>query len=275
MGRVTIEEYLTALDQHPDSTYLWYSKYGDDLELHVHNKGQLTYVEGGVIFLHTEDQSYFIPARHYAWIPAGVKHRFHHRYQSVKVRTIHFDHRPSDDDFFKKMGIYPVNNLLLEMLLFAERWNGDVFPGSKAYDFLNTLKNILPLVSKHPLPIALPTTDNTRLRPVLVYIHENIAEDLTLELLGNHFGFSERTLSRMFKTILNMPFYQYLKLARIIRAMERLIKGDISISEVAYSVGYNSISAFSNTFFSIMGQRPTDFQHLNKTSLNLQKEDKS
>ncbi|MEH6305173.1 AraC family transcriptional regulator [Olivibacter sp. CPCC 100613] len=265
MNSVTISEYLSALDQHPNSTYLWYSHYGDQLELHSHHKGQLTYVEGGVIFLHTEDRSYFLPARHYAWIPAGVKHRFHHRYPSVKVRTIHFDPERTEDDFFKKMGIYPVSNLLLEMLLFSERWHGDLFPGSKAYDFLNTMKNILPLISLHPLPIALPTTDNMRLRPVLVYIHQHIADNLTLDVLGKEFGFSERTLSRLFKTILNMPFFQYLKLTRIIKAMEYLIKEDLSISEIAYRVGYNSISAFSNTFYSIMGQRPTEFQQLNGT----------
>lgn len=264
MERVTIHSYLSALDQHPDSTYLWHSELGDQLELHTHHKGQLTYVEGGVIFLHTEDRSYFLPARHYAWIPPGIKHRFHHRYPSVKVRTIHFDPKITDDAFFSIMGIYPVNNLLLEMLLFAERWYGDVFPGTKAYDFLNTLKNILPLVSQHALPIALPTTDNLRLRAVLVFIHQHIAENLTLKELGARFGFSERTLSRMFKTLLNMPFYQYFKLTRILKSMEQLIKGELSISEIAYEVGYNSISAFSNTFYSIMSQRPSDFQQLNR-----------
>ncbi len=152
------------------------------------------------------------------------------------------------------------------MLLFSERWHGDLFPGSKAYDFLNTMKNILPLISPHALPIALPTTDNMRLRPVLVYIHQHIAEDLTLALLGKRFGFSERTLSRFFKTLLNMPFFQYLKLTRIIKATEYLIKNDLSVSEVAYRVGYNSISAFSNTFHNMMGQRPTDFQQLNSVA---------
>lgn len=270
MIKVSNEELLFAIDEKPDTMYVWHSKFEDRFQDHSHLKGQLTYVEGGVIFLYTKEKSYFLPARHYVWIPAGVEHHLQHRFHAAIVRNIYFDTFTDDENpFYKQIGIYPVNNLLLEMFLFSERWNGNISPGTKEYDFLNTLKNILPVVSQHPLPIALPTTENERLRPVLRYIATNLSQDtMSLESVGKATSFSTRTLSRLFQSALNVSFFQYLKLARMIKAMEKLLESDATISEIAYSVGYNSISSFSNTFFKMVGKRPSEFKELKQSSLS-------
>lgn len=185
------------------------------------------------------------------------------------MRNIYFDTNTDEENpFYEQIGIYPVNNLLLEMFLFSERWNGNIVPQTKEYDFLNTLKNILPVVSEHPLPIALPTTDNQRLRPVLKHIVEGLADDgMSLESVGKATGFSERTLSRLFQSALDTSFFQYLKLARMIKAMEKLLESDATISEIAYQVGYNSISSFSNTFYKMVGKRPSEFKELKQSTL--------
>lgn len=263
------ETYLAAIDEDPVSTYVWHSKLEDHFRHHTHIKGQLTYVEGGIIFLYANDKSYFLPGRHYLWVPAGVEHHLEQRLQSAMVRNIYFStNEVSDDPFYKHIGIYPVNNLLLEMLHFSEHWNGNIYPGSNEYDFLNTLKNILPAISKHPLPIVVPTTNNLRLRPALIYIHEHLFEALSLESVASATGFSERTLSRVFQSALNISFFQYLKLVRVTRAMEKLLETELTISEIAYEVGYNSISSFSNTFYKLTGQRPSDFRELKIARLN-------
>jgi len=269
MLKVSNEDLLFAIDEKPETMYVWHSRFEDRFQDHKHLKGQLTYVEGGIIFLYTREKSYFLPARHYVWIPAGVEHHLQHRYQAAIVRNIYFDTTTDDENpFYKQIGIYPVNNLLLEMFLFSERWNGNILPTSHEYDFLNTLKNILPVVSDNPLPIALPTTENQRLRPVLKHIIENLSDDkLSLETVGKSAGFSERTLSRLFQSAMDISFFQYLKLARMIKAMEKLLETDLTISEIAYEVGYNSISSFSNTFFKMIGKRPSEFKELKQASL--------
>lgn len=268
MNTLSNEALLSAIDAHQESTYVWHSKFEDRFRHHKHIKGQLTYVEGGVIFLYANDKSYFIPARHYLWIPAGVEHHLQHRYRAAIVRNIYFDTAPEENNpFFDHIGIYPVNSLLLEMLKFSEHWNGDIFPGTHEYGFLNTIQNILPTISKHPLPIVVPTTDNERLRPVLWYIHQHLADDLTLEVIAAATGFSERTLSRVFQASLDISFFQYLKLVRITKAMEKLLESDLTISEIAYEVGYDSISSFSNTFFKMTGRRPSTFKELKIASL--------
>jgi AraC-like DNA-binding protein len=268
MLKISNEELLSAIDEKPETMYVWHSRFEDRFQDHKHLKGQLTYVECGVMFLYTKEKSYFLPARHYVWIPAGTEHHLQHRFHSAIVRNIYFNINADEDPFYNQIGIYPVNNLLLEMFLFSERWNGNINLDSKEFDFLNTLKNILPVVSEHALPIALPTTENLRLRPVLKHILENLSNDMmSLESVGKANGFSERTLSRLFQSSVNISFFQYLKLARMIKAMEKLLETDSTISEIAYSVGYNSISSFSNTFYQMVGKRPSEFKELKQSTL--------
>ncbi len=269
MGKIDIDKILRDLDEIPETTYVWHSRFEDRFYNHKHLKGQLTYVERGIIFLYTREKTYFLPARHYLWIPAGVEHHLQLRYHSANVRNIYFSTETDEENpFYRKIGIYPVNNLLLEMLLFSERWFGNIFPGTGQFDFLKTLKNILPVISEHPLPIAVPTTNNERLRPVLGYIHMHMGNDLlSMEKTASDNGFSERTLSRIFQTALNMSFYQYLKLVRMTKAMEKLLGSNQTISEIAYAVGYNSISSFSNTFFKMVGKRPSEFRELKQSYL--------
>lgn len=72
--------------------------------------------------------------------------------------------------------------------------------------------------------------------------------------------YSVRSLTRLFKTHLDLSFLQYLKMLRMVKAMELLMETNKNVSEVAFEVGYSSIAAFSNTFQQLVNIRPSDFQ---------------
>lgn len=59
---------------------------------------------------------------------------------------------------------------------------------------------------------------------------------------------------------MNQTTSDYIRSIRIEKALELLAKGNKSISEVAYAVGYNSLSHFSNVFKQIHGQSPREYQ---------------
>jgi AraC-like DNA-binding protein len=56
-----------------------------------------------------------------------------------------------------------------------------------------------------------------------------------------------------------MSFIQFYTIRRILKAIELLLDRKLSVKEVAQEVGYNSVPTFSNTFFKILGQRPSDY----------------
>lgn len=260
MYNLDTEEYLTRIDVKPESVFVVHEKLERHLPLHVHTKGQLTYVEGGIAYIHIENKTYIIPARHYVWIPKGLEHFLKVRTSATVTRNLYF--YTYDDDkspFYKELGIYPVNNLLFEMLVFTENWNGNIEKDDDAFSFFSAIKNILPQLGIKSFPIALPTTANTRLRPILLYLSQNFAQSITLENLSLRFGMGERTLSRLFQSTMSISFLQYLKLLRVVKAIEMILQNDKSTSEIAYLSGYNSLAAFSKAFYQLTNIRPSDF----------------
>ncbi len=261
-----IFSFLEKVNQYPNSAYIFHTKIEELLLMHNHNKHQLTYVEGGVVYLKTKDNSYFLPARHFVWIPAGMDHFIELKTTISMIRNIYIPSRVlSDNPFYAQMGIYPAPNLILEMILYTENWTGNIFEKEKSkYQYIKTLGNIIPEMSKTPLPVVLPTTTNERLSPILKYIHFHVEQPLLLKNVATQFGFSSRSLSRLFRDTLDISFLQYVKFTRIISSMEKLLQTDMSISEISYASGYNSLASFSNTFYKLVKVRPVEFRKSNR-----------
>ncbi|MFI2742067.1 helix-turn-helix domain-containing protein [Zhouia sp. PK063] len=258
-------KFLNDVDVVPNNIYVHHTKIEERLPIHVHTKHQLSYVEGGVAFLNTPTNSYFLPARHFVWVPAGMQHNVELRSPVVMVRNLYF---PSDlfpkNHKLRKMGIYPVTNLVMEMIMYTEQWKGGFNEKDiEVYEFLLALRNVLMAVSRVPLPVVLPTTKNESLLLVLRYIHENIEAPLKLNDLAKRFGMSSRSLSRLFRQHIDTSFLQYVKLTRVIKSMEMLLETNMSISEIAYACGYSNVAAFSNVFMQMAKRRPADFRKEN------------
>jgi AraC-like DNA-binding protein len=257
---LTTHDYLLQIDKQPKSVYVLHEKSERRFPVHKHVKGQLTYVEGGIAYVHIKDSTYVIPGRHYIWIPKDLEHFLQVRFSMTAIRTLYFyTYDDKHNPFYSRMGIYPVTNLLQEMILYTERWNGHILPNNKDYAFLSAIKNILPQLSKQALPIVLPTTTNERMQPILQYLNMHVDEPLTLSGVGKLFGFSERTLSRLFHANMNISFLQYLKQLRVVKAVGMMLQKDGTLSEIAYKTGYSSLSAFSNAFYQVTNKRPSEF----------------
>ena len=63
---------------------------------------------------------------------------------------------------------------------------------------------------------------------------------------------------------LGMTFGAYLRVARIIKAIELLTDPHASVTEVSLEVGYKSLSSFSRTFQQLTGVTPRDYLRYNE-----------
>lgn len=252
---------LPDIDSAEDAVFVMHERSEKLIPTHSHSKGQLSYVEGGLAYLQIDEKHYVIPASHYFWIPKGLTHILKIGHSGTVLRSLYF--YTYDDDahpFYSEVGIYPINELLMEMIKHSETWDGSVLPSDSRYKFLSVIKDILPEISKKKLPIALPFTENERMLPILDFLNQNISDNHSLESISKRFGFSERSLSRLFQHTLNISFLQYIKMLRIVKAIELMLQTNWSISEIAFFVGYGSLPAFSNTFFQLTNIRPSDFR---------------
>ncbi|TDG36556.1 AraC family transcriptional regulator [Pedobacter changchengzhani] len=253
---------LPEINEQPTSAFVMHEKSERLIPHHSHNKGQLSFVEGGIAYITITDRTYVVPAKHYFWIPAEMPHTLRIGNSATVLRSLYFQ---SADDyknkFYAKLGIYPANELLIQMINHTERWDGKHINAlSDGYLFLAALKEVLPTLGNKALPIVLPITDDKRIKQILSYLEQHIDKRHTLSTISAIFHTSERSLSRLFQSSIQMSFLQYLKTIRMVKAIEMILKSSKSIGEIASILGYSSIASFSDSFLEFTNSRPSDLR---------------
>ena len=80
-----------------------------------------------------------------------------------------------------------MSTLAREMLLFTERWAGDVADQSKdtvlKHHFYETVFHLVAEWCQQPLPLVLPHIDTGLLSEVTAYLIANMGQPLTLEMV--------------------------------------------------------------------------------------------
>ena len=73
-------------------------------------------------------------------------------------------------------------------------------------------------------------------------------------------GVSEAHFARSFKQAFGIPPHRYLLTRRIERAMAMLRDSELSITEIAFDTGWESLGTFGRTFRDITGESPGDIR---------------
>lgn len=113
------------------------------------------------------------------------------------------------------------------------------------------------------------TTDSARaqylrelvlLRRVRDRMDREYAQPLDVESLARGVNLSAGHLSRQFKLAYGESPYSYLMTRRIERAMALLRGGTLSVTEICFSVGCNSLGTFSTRFAELVGMSPSAYR---------------
>ena len=98
------------------------------------------------------------------------------------------------------------------------------------------------------------------LRRVRDRMDREYAEPLDVEALARGVNLSAGHLSREFKRAYGESPYAYLMTRRIERAMALLRRGDLSVTEVCFQVGCQSLGTFSTRFTELVGMSPSTYR---------------
>ncbi|MCW1923368.1 helix-turn-helix domain-containing protein [Luteolibacter arcticus] len=92
------------------------------------------------------------------------------------------------------------------------------------------------------------------------YIHEHLDDPLPLGDVAREAGLSESHFCRLFKEATGLTLTDYVNRCRIERAKNELLKSDRRVSEIAFEVGFQSLSQFNRSFSRITGHSPTTWR---------------
>jgi len=85
-------------------------------------------------------------------------------------------------------------------------------------------------------------------------------EEWPVSRLAQVSGTSEAYFARSFRDAFGVPPHRYLLTRRVERAAALLRDTDLSITEVAFQTGWNSLGTFGRTFRDVTGESPGDLR---------------
>lgn len=100
-----------------------------------------------------------------------------------------------------------------------------------------------------------------RLTAVLDYIQRSYTESISLEQLAELAFMNSSYFCRYFKRIIGISPINYILRYRIEKAKELLVNSSLTITEVAFQVGFSSQSYFNRLFHKFTRMNPKNFRH--------------
>jgi AraC-like DNA-binding protein/ligand-binding sensor protein len=92
------------------------------------------------------------------------------------------------------------------------------------------------------------------------YIRDHFSDELSLGLVAKAVNMSANYFSEKFKQTTGMRFVEHVARSRVEKARNLLQNPKLRISEVAFDVGFQSLSQFNRTFRNLTGQSPRDYR---------------
>ena len=95
---------------------------------------------------------------------------------------------------------------------------------------------------------------------VLSYISENFKENISLKDIANRIGYNYQYISRTFNGMMGMNFKQVLNLHRMQYAYRALKRSDMSVIDIAYDSGFQSVRSFYRVCEEMYGCSPAELR---------------
>ncbi|MGC9944290.1 MAG: helix-turn-helix domain-containing protein [Verrucomicrobiota bacterium] len=92
------------------------------------------------------------------------------------------------------------------------------------------------------------------------FIAEHQTEELSLDQVAKSVHTSKFYFCKLFKKSTGVNFTDYLSRVRTERAKNLLLNPNLRVSEIAYEVGFQSLTHFNRVFKRILGQSPTEYR---------------
>ncbi len=126
-------------------------------------------------------------------------------------------------------------------------------------NMLSTFASHLAIISNQ-LSIQEQEREPESIKKARNYIDQHYSESLSLESAAKVVNTSVRYFCKVFKQATGMTFTDYLSRVRIEKAKSLLLNPNRRISEVAFEVGFESLSQFNRSFKRLMDLSPTEYR---------------
>ncbi|MEZ0537579.1 AraC family transcriptional regulator [Caldicellulosiruptoraceae bacterium PP1] len=277
-----VKEDLFLLNDFPFSLYELYPENSDVPNYHFHDYFEINYIKSGHGLYYIKDKKYFIlpgdifiinsSDPHFAWsagdlnilalvfpssfIWGGNQDLYNNEYlkpfyissqgafnkisydDDIAIKTVEIIKEIENEYYTKEKGYKPmIKALLLQLLSYFIRY----------YRKNNINANI-----------ELHKENYEKIKKALDHMQNNYNHPIHVEQLSKICNLSKSHFCYIFKTTMGLTPLDYLTKLRIQKALELLGNSNLSVTEIAYEVGFNSVTSFNISFKKWTGITPTE-----------------
>jgi AraC-like DNA-binding protein len=227
------------------STY----KPGTLIPRHAHTAHQIVHAISGTMRVKVQDLMWFLPPGRAMWIPSRTDHSIDCVGQ-VEMRTAYLSE--AYPVIATEVVVIAVSPLMREVLV---RLADSDFDDQQLL-LADVLMNEFQQGTLQRL--SLPIPKDPRVEQLVLHWQEYPGDQKTLETWAKRLGFSERNLIRIIRAETGMTFRELRRFSRIMVSLDCLSAGQ-SVTEAAFSVGFETPSAFIHAFRMLLGKTPRKF----------------
>jgi AraC-like DNA-binding protein len=157
--------------------------------------------------------------------------------------------------------VFDLNPLAHALLAECRTWGeGDEPLPAYAETLFAALAAVTWRLADQPSPVVVPAGRSPELRRALELTERRLGGEVRFEEVAAEVGLAPRSLARRFEEETGMTWRAVLRRMRVLAAIEELAAGDTPVTEIAFLVGYTSLSAFNTAFKELTGRTPTEYR---------------
>lgn len=224
--------------------------------VHFHRAYELIIVNEGELAVTIDQQEYILHKNDAAFIFNNQVHGFKTMERS-KITIIIFSPELIGHFFMNYKGYIPENNI------FPISHVPDLSTMDSIYKQKSFLYEICSILVDHTgfIPVE-PSTKTKVLHRILLFVDKNYMDDCTLKTVAEQLKYDYAYLSKLFVSMTNMNFTEYLNHYRISQACYQLKNSQQSVGGIAINCGYTNLRSFNRNFKKITGRSPKSYREL-------------
>jgi AraC-like DNA-binding protein len=213
----------------------------------------------GALRLEADGQSWVLPPARAALIEAGRSIRVGLP-QPVTTASVLFDpgFAPAPP---APLTVFDLSPLARALVSECRQWpEGEEPLTDHARALFTALAAVTWRLAERPAPVMVPAGRSPELRQALELTEHRLGGDVRFEDVAAAVALAPRSLARRFEEETGLTWRAVLRRMRVRRAIEELAAGDAPVTEIAFAVGYTSLSAFNAAFRELTGRTPSRYR---------------
>ncbi len=254
------------------------------MDAHTHTSCEIMYVTGGACSVFCGSEEFRLTKNQFIFLDAKIPHKLEILpCQPCSVLNLEFccqeketsislsdliQKSPDFQSFMKKQTPCVVSNDLRNMGYSLKDLISQLQKGEPDSDFLISL-----LFHRTLLELSFCVNHNRKftgmyyLKKACSYIENNLCSTIRIPELAAYTGINKSYLQSLFSQILNCTITQYINGKRLEQAVFLLTNSSMSVTDIAFSTGYNSRQHFAHTFEKYYQISPQKYRRLHSKTL--------